>query len=95
MGTISEDDEPLQSCVQDTALDSVRVGLTVNDTHEEAVVTLEKDDTAWWSVDRGRSPPLHTGRFASLSEDLQQGRVEEGPDAHCERETESDAESCE
>ena len=36
----SEDDEPLvQSCVQDTALDSVRVYLTVNDPDEEAVVT--------------------------------------------------------
>ena len=47
----SEDDEPLvQSCVQDTALDSVGVDLTVNDTDEEAVVIRE--DAIWWSVVR-------------------------------------------
>ena len=84
----SEDDEPLvQSCVQDTALDSVRVDLTVNDTDEEAVSHARRTT----QLGGGRSPlptvpassatvrALHTG-FASL------GEVEEQPDAHCERE---------
>ena len=90
----SEDDEPLvQSCVQETALDSVRVDLTVSDTDEETAAAREEDDAVRWSVGQGRSPPptvpassaavraLHAGRVASLSE------VEEQPDAHCERET--------
>ena len=42
--TGSEDDEPLvQSCVQETALDSVRMDLTVIDTDEEAVAHEEDD----------------------------------------------------